>query len=140
VCQTVLDSCRLARRLSALDEMFSFLEARLPGGAADDEAAFCVKLAAEELFSNMVRHGDGHGDHILLELEVTEPRIFFRLTDYDVEPFDPRSVPAPRLDAPVEERKPGGLGLHLVKSVVDRVTYEYRDREMRVSAEKQRRR
>jgi serine/threonine-protein kinase RsbW len=49
-------------------------------------------------------------------------------------------VPAPRLDAPVEERKPGGLGLHLVKSVVDRVTYEYRDREMRVSAEKQRRR
>jgi anti-sigma regulatory factor (Ser/Thr protein kinase) len=48
-------------------------------------------------------------------------------------------VPAPKLDAPIEQRNPGGLGLHLVSSVVDRVTYEYQDRAMRVSAEKQRR-
>ena len=136
-----MDTCRLARTISALDEMFAFLQARLPGGASGDEdAAFCVNLAAEELFTNMVRHSGGKGDHILLELEVTEPRIFFRFTDYEVTAFDPRSIPAPRLDAPLQERKPGGLGLHLVSSVVDRVTYEYQDRAMRVSAEKQRRR
>lgn len=135
-----MDSCRLARKISALDELFAFLQARLPRGASDEETAFCVNLAAEELFTNMVRHSDGRGDHILLELEVTEPRIFFRLTDYDVAPFDPRSISAPTLDAPIEDRKPGGLGLHLVSSVVDRVTYEYQDCAMRVSAEKQRRR
>jgi serine/threonine-protein kinase RsbW len=135
-----LESCRLARKISALDEMFAFLQARLPAGASDEETAFCVNLAAEELFTNMVRHSEGRGDHILLELEVTEPRIFFRFTDYDVAQFDPHSVPAPRLDAPIQQRNPGGLGLHLVSSVVDRVTYEYQDRAMRVSAEKQRRR
>ena len=120
--------------------MFAFLQARLPEGSADEETAFCVNLAAEELFTNMIRHNVGRGDHILLELEVSEPRVFFRFTDYDVAPFDPKSIPAVKLDAPFAERNPGGLGMHLVKSVVDRVTYEYQDRAMRVSAEKQRRR
>lgn len=120
--------------------MFAFLKARLPEGSADEETAFCVNLAAEELFTNMIRHNEGRGDHILLELEVSAPRVFFRFTDYDVAPFDPKSVPAVKLDSPLQERNPGGLGVHLVKSVVDRVTYEYQDRAMRVSAEKQRRR
>ncbi len=139
--ETVFDSCRLARKVSALDEMFAFLEARLPRGAADEQTAFCVNLAAEELFTNLVRHGEGSGgEFILLELEVSEARVFFRFTDFDVEPFDPRSIPAPRLEAPLRDRSPGGLGMHLVQSVVDRVTYEHEDRAMRVSAEKLRRR
>jgi serine/threonine-protein kinase RsbW len=138
--ETVLESCRLARKLSALDEMFAFLQARLPRGANDEEVVFCVNLAAEELFTNLIRHNQGRGDHILLELEVSEPKILVSFTDYDVAPFDPRAVPAPRLEAPIQERNPGGLGLHLVRSVVDRVTYECQDRAMRVSAEKQRRR
>ncbi|MDQ1348413.1 MAG: serine/threonine-protein kinase RsbW [Acidobacteriota bacterium] len=136
----MLNSCSLARELSALDEMFAFLKARLPEGSADEDAVFCVNLAAEELFTNLIRHNVGRGDEILLELEVSEPRIFIRFTDYDVEPFDPKSVPAVKLDAPLAQRNPGGLGMHLVRSVVDRVTYEYQDRAMRVSAEKQRRR
>ena len=136
----MLDSCRLARKLSALDEMFAFLAARLSESAVDEKTAFCVNLAAEELFTNMIRHNVGHGDRILLELEVTDPRIFFRFTDHDVEPFDPKSVPEVNLEAPVEQRNPGGLGLYLVKSVVDRITYEYENRAMRVTAEKQRRR
>jgi anti-sigma regulatory factor (Ser/Thr protein kinase) len=38
-------------------------------------------------------------------------------------PFDPHDAPAPNLDAPIEERTPGGLGVHLVKATMDDVQY-----------------
>jgi len=40
-------------------------------------------------------------------------------------------------DQPIEERKAGGLGLHLVKSIVDKITYEYKDRRMQVTIMKE---
>jgi serine/threonine-protein kinase RsbW len=39
-------------------------------------------------------------------------------------PFDPRAVPAPDLDAPVEARRPGGLGIPLCRALMERIDYE----------------
>jgi anti-sigma regulatory factor (Ser/Thr protein kinase) len=39
-------------------------------------------------------------------------------------PFDPKDAPMPRLDAPANERRPGGLGWHLIRELVDRIDYE----------------
>jgi anti-sigma regulatory factor (Ser/Thr protein kinase) len=38
-------------------------------------------------------------------------------------PFDPLSVPPPNLDAPIEERRIGGLGLHVVREMMDTIAY-----------------
>ena len=54
------------------------------------------------------------------------------MVDFDAEPFDADEVAPPALSAPIGERRAGGLGLHLVRSLVDELTYEYRDRELRV--------
>jgi serine/threonine-protein kinase RsbW len=47
------------------------------------------------------------------------------LTDPDADDFDPRAAPAPDVGAPLERREPGGLGLHLVRRLVDTLEYRY---------------
>ena len=45
----------------------------------------------------------------------------------DGEAFDPREAPPPDLDAPLEERQAGGLGMHLVRATMDEVDYRRED-------------
>ena len=128
----------LPRRIDALDQMFSFLESPLLEHAVETTTANHMKLAAEELFTNFVRHNRGKGDQITFELEVTDQQILLRFIDHDVDPWDPASAPPADVDLPFEQRTPGGLGLHLVKSIVDHLSYDYRDRAMTVTAIKNR--
>ncbi len=120
------------RSIDALDGLFSFLGDQLPGAVAE-KAAVYLNLAAEEIFTNMVRHNEPGGERITVAVELDGDRIRVRLTDYDVEPFDPTTAPEVDVTRPMAERQPGGLGLHLVKSIVDRLSYEYRDRTMQVT-------
>jgi serine/threonine-protein kinase RsbW len=123
------------RSIDALEGLFSFVGEQLPEELAD-RASYFVNLAVEEIFTNMVRHNEPGGDHITVAVDVGAGWIRACLTDYDVEPFDPDSVREVDVDSPLAERQPGGLGLHMVKSVVDRLVYEYEDRVMRVSFQK----
>jgi anti-sigma regulatory factor (Ser/Thr protein kinase) len=59
-----------------------------------------------------------------------------QLIDTGVDPFDPASLDTVNVDAPLEERVPGGLGIHLVRALVDDLAYAYADREMKVTVTK----
>jgi hypothetical protein len=60
------------------------------------------------------------------------------LTDYDVEAFDVTRAPDVDVGAPIEARRPGGLGLHLIRRMVDAIEYRYSDatRESRTTFRK----
>ena len=126
------------REIDALDEIFRFLGDFVDETAIDDRAAFTINLVVEELFTNMVRHNTGGGDVIDLSIERVGDHLHLGLVDFDVEPFDPAGVPTPPVTAGINERRPGGLGLHLVQTMVDDVNYEYEPetRQMRVSVTK----
>jgi serine/threonine-protein kinase RsbW len=47
------------------------------------------------------------------------------LTDYDVEPFDITTAPDADVNLPIEQRRPGGLGLHIIRRLLDSIEYEY---------------
>jgi serine/threonine-protein kinase RsbW len=126
------------REIDALEDIFRFLEDFVGGAAIDDGAAFTINLVVEELFTNMVRHNAGGGGEIEISIERVEDTLRLVLVDFDAEPFDPASVPPPPVAAGIGERRPGGLGLYLVHTMVDDVKYEYvpETRRMRVSVTK----
>lgn len=121
-----------AKGLQSLDEIFAFLAEFAERQGLDEKTRLCIDLVAEELFTNTVKHGSGADGRVRLSIEKVGGELQLELVDFDAEPFDPESVEPPALSAPIQERKPGGLGIHLVRSMVDKVAYEYRGREMRV--------
>ena len=93
-------------------------------GLPDDERSRLLVIL-EELFTNAVTHGHGPhsaGGNITVALRWRTGRLRIRFVD-DGPPFDPLTFGAPDLDAAREERRIGGLGIHIVRSLVDQARY-----------------
>ena len=92
-----------------------------------------VDLATEELFVNMVTYNTESDEDILIQMNTHEQGVEVRLTDYDVERFDPTIAGPIDVEVPLDERTPGGLGLYLVLKMVDSIHYEYRSRQSTIT-------
>jgi serine/threonine-protein kinase RsbW len=92
-----------------------------------------VDLATEELFVNMVTYNTESDQDIFIQMNTHEHGVEVRLTDYDVERFDPTIAGPIDVEAPLDERTPGGLGLYLVLKMVDSIHYEYRNRQSTIT-------
>lgn len=103
-----------------LQEVEKFLSAR---SAGDD--AIGLDVALDELLTNTISYAfaDGHMHEIVATLELDGGDLVIELRD-DGKPFDPLSIPEPDLDADIEERQLGGLGMHFVRTVMDDVSYD----------------
>jgi anti-sigma regulatory factor (Ser/Thr protein kinase) len=88
-------------------------------GFAEDEAQFII-LAVDEACANVIRHAyQGRTDgEIGLSCSAKEDRIEFLLVDQGRSPRPDSLQPRP-----LEEVRPGGLGTHLIRSVMDEVRY-----------------
>jgi anti-sigma regulatory factor (Ser/Thr protein kinase) len=115
----------LTRQLGDLDRVFRLIRRLAEEYAlgSDVEKDLCVM--AEELFTNQVRHARPGGPRIELRLEVSDGRVLMELVDDDVEPWDPTAAPEVDVDRPVEERRPGGLGIHFVRILSDSFEWTY---------------
>jgi len=110
------------REFEALNrELAEFLDAN----AVRPGVAYAVHLAVEEMVLNVMKHAyGGNTDRFVdLALEVNAPDVTVQIED-DGAPFDPRQVLPPALDVPARERRVGGLGIHLVRSVAESLDYE----------------
>ena len=90
-----------------------------------DDMLFDIDLAVEEASANIVRHAylSGQAGDILLQVEPTDDVVRITLTDWGL-PFDAESVRPFDADAPVETRAKGGMGLHIIHSLMDNVVRE----------------
>jgi len=88
------------------------------------DVTFRLALSLDEIVSNVIRHGfDDDAEHqILVTLAVTDGHVTATVVD-DGSAFDPREAPLPDLDAPLEKRQAGGLGMHLVRETMDEIDY-----------------
>jgi serine/threonine-protein kinase RsbW len=87
-----------------------------------------VTVALDELLANVLSHGATGRDpcSVTVEVELDQERMTVTVTD-DGTPFDPFSQDAPDTTLSVEDRPIGGLGLHLVGQLMDKVSYQRRD-------------
>lgn len=94
--------------------------------AADEQHR--IILVLEELITNLAKYGYRNrpvgSAQVTLQLE--ESRLTLELVD-DGDPFDPLQTPTPDLDAPLEERDIGGLGIYLVRALADDARYSRAD-------------
>jgi anti-sigma regulatory factor (Ser/Thr protein kinase) len=83
-----------------------------------------VTLALEEIVVNIIRYGfpEGGKHEILIRLSLEDGAVAVAVEDQGV-PFNPLEAPPPDLESPLEKRRIGGLGIHIVKSIVDAVDY-----------------
>jgi len=116
------------RDLAALEQVFTFLNEFAAVHNLDEPIRYTLTIAVEELFTNMVKyHGDGASE-IPVWADVVAGSVQIVLEDQDVDRFDITEVPARDIDKPATERRPGGLGIHLVREMMDDFRYEYQDR------------
>lgn len=124
------------RELRTLEQVFDFVDEFIASNGLGDDVAFPLKLAVEELFTNFVRHNSGGQDRIYISLSKTDGRLVVRLKDFDVEPFYASGAPPVDVRQSLEERKVGGLGVHLIRNLFDTLEYDYKDRTLCVTATK----
>ena len=83
------------------------------------------ELALEEIFLNIVMHGSrpGSAPRVEVSLSLGADAVTMRIED-DGPHFDPLLLPAPDVTAGLSDRRVGGLGVHLVRNLMDTVSYQ----------------
>jgi serine/threonine-protein kinase RsbW len=78
----------------------------------------------EEWFINIVKYGYGDKSEHQIQIGVDFRNNVLRLIIIDDgKPFNPLEYPLPDLQKPLEERKIGGVGLHLIQNLMDTISY-----------------
>ena len=86
-----------------------------------------TQLAVEEAITNVIIHGYGRPDGAIgVSCRISRNLVEIQITD-TAPPFDPLSLPDPDLDGAVEERRIGGLGVYLIRQVMDEIAYRYEE-------------
>jgi serine/threonine-protein kinase RsbW len=116
--------------VSELDRLAAEVGDFCRANALDEDAEFDLNLVLEELFTNSVRHGGCAGQspaaRIRLNREADGIAIVYR--DRGVA-FNPLDAPEANIHAPLEERRPGGLGIHLMRQIMTGLEYRRADDE-----------
>ena len=113
------------RTVGSLPALVAFVRDYFAAQALDGDQAVDVDLVIEELFTNMVRHARGGRPEIDVGLDLADGLLTVLIRDRDVEPWNPDSAPPPDLTRPAPERRPGGLGIPLVRRLTERLAFEH---------------
>ncbi len=86
---------------------------------------FEMNLALDELFTNIISYGfKDDKEHIIkIDISADKNELLMRIEDDGI-PFNPITAEEPDLEYRIEECKIGGLGIHLIKELMDEVRYE----------------
>jgi serine/threonine-protein kinase RsbW len=125
-----MDAFRREIRVSTSDDLprvLAFIEDVCRDAHVDEALWFDLQLALEEACCNVIEHAyNGEGGEFCVCVETRGRDVVITLRDQG-KPFDPASVPAPDMHLPLDERRIGGLGLHLIYQLMDEVRFEFSD-------------
>jgi serine/threonine-protein kinase RsbW len=113
-------------RFDSLAKISAFVVRAAKAAGLGSAAVYAVEMAVDEACTNIIEHaygGEGLGD-IECTCRVDTYGLTVALRDRG-HPFDPSGVSEPDINASLEERKEGGLGLYLMRKLMDEVHFEF---------------
>ena len=119
----------------SIPQAAEFIRGRLVSFGCPVRIQLQFAVVGDEICSNICKFAyPGRSETMTIRLtlghapgrEQEPPSVFLTFIDQGV-PYDPLSVPAPDTTLSAKERKPGGLGIHITKHLMDDVSYEYKD-------------
>ena len=131
----------LAPDIAEIPRLLDWVETCCGDAAVAHETVFKLTLALEEAVANVIHHafaGAAPPHRVEVDLAIGADRVTAEVVD-NGRPFDPSAAPEPDRNLPLEQRDPGGLGIHLIRRMMDRVDYSRVDGENRLRLEKTRR-
>ena len=122
-----MKNVQFAAKFENLDEIREFVGGIAREGGFSDKDVYNIQLATDEAASNIIEHAYETVSNGTLDLAcgMRGNSITVILTDHG-QSFDPSIVPVPDLKADLSDRKIGGLGLFLMRKLMDEVHYESR--------------
>lgn len=124
------------RDIGVLEKVFEFTGGFAAGCGLSESVGYALRLAVEEIFTNIVKYGGSSERDVAVELRVDGGELVIEIVDEGAGPFDPTGAPGVDVGRPLEERREGGLGIHLIRSIMDYMNYEYRDGTARIVMKK----
>ncbi len=122
------DTLVLDNDILELDKLEPFLNYFFERKKLDMSRLPQFDLALEEALANVIMYAypEGEKGTVKLSIETTDNKIYTKISDSGV-PFNPLQQPEANLSNAIEERPIGGLGIHLIKEIMDEVEYQYTD-------------
>jgi serine/threonine-protein kinase RsbW len=121
-----------SRSVDNVGELYRFAETIFEAAEISQDVRFPIHLALEELFVNLVTYNTAGSRDILIDVETQDGGVTVTMTDFEAEDFDVTRSRGVDIEASLAERKPGGLGLHLIQHMVDTLEYEHRNHRSRI--------
>ena len=113
-------------QIDNIADVMDFVNAELEKHNFPENAQNDLNLVVDEIFANIAHYAYDDGDGIAEVFICVGEKTLLRFVDSG-KPYNPLEKEEPDLDIPLEEREIGGLGIHFVKNVVDKIEYEYKD-------------
>ena len=125
----------LPARLSKIRELSRMVEEFGDANGLSQQRVFVMNLALDELIANTVMHGlRDVPTEFDITLQIHADRLVLIMED-NGRPFDPMQGRPADVTSSLEDRAVGGLGLHLIKTFADRLSYEFVNGRNRVTME-----
>jgi anti-sigma regulatory factor (Ser/Thr protein kinase) len=120
---------KVDNRLENLSIISDFISKAMRQIGANERSIAQVQLAVDEACTNVIMYAySGCKGTVKIALELMGDDLIVTIRDRG-KPFDPSSVPPPDLEADLNERKIGGLGMYLMRKVMDEVSYSFNAEE-----------
>lgn len=128
---------RITNDLAEVSALAEFVEELCAELSVSDELTMNINLALEEAVANIIMYAypSQEQHEILLRATISPSQLIFLLTD-NGQSFDPTEVEDANISLSIEERPLGGLGIFLIRSIMNEVSYQRLDGENRLTMKK----
>jgi anti-sigma regulatory factor (Ser/Thr protein kinase) len=120
-----MEQITLPARIDHLTDVFSFVENAARNAGLNDKQLNNLNIAVEEIFVNIARYAYPSGEGgVTVSVSADADKLIIEFKDCGM-PYNPLAKPDPDTSSSADEREIGGLGIYMVKQMMDSVKYRH---------------